>query len=350
MYKVNKPYTVISPIDDAKYTRYGNPDGTGQIIYITDKAFHEAIPLLKGKDVNYEHKPNIVVGKVIDMVHNLEGIETYEGGVIDPKAQGELAKWFAVIEVQPQYFDEIKKIKGISTEIVPLKQVLPNEFDTLPFYSKDNGTIEGGKPDVVFTKIQYTGLAFTDNPRKAVSTILLNSASAVLQPIGFFEKKLDNAKNNNNTQKTILNKMENIDYDKLSNAMMEKLNPMLENACKNAFTNAMTQKNANGEDEKPKDEEKKENSADEGNTVLKALNSMNEKLDTLANAMTKKNAVDEEKKENSADSDEDDKKENSYKNSAGFGFVGNEMYKAFVPQQEPFKNSSNSQKITLSFE
>lgn len=159
-----KEKTRVALIDDAGFTSYtaGNDRRT---IYMPKDLFAERAQTLKNKPVNFEHEEGVAPrGIVIDVVHNLDGIQSFEGDIL--QADGE---YYAILKINDELQEEANKIHSVSTEFHYIERVLKSNLTTSP-YTKDivepDGTIDGIEFDIYCVDIEYEAIALTNNPKR----------------------------------------------------------------------------------------------------------------------------------------------------------------------------------------
>lgn len=305
MYIIEKPNHRVALLDDVGFTTYTKQNMQGETytytMYMPKDVFVANIETLKGKPINFEHEENVAPrGTVIDVVHNLEGIQLPNGDILSSKS--EKGEWYAIMEIKEEFLEEAKKIKAISTEYDYIDRVLKKDFNTHP-YTRDliqDGKIDGDVDfDVVAVKVEYTGLALTDNPKRT------RTMGKVYNSNNIEEKKLDKTTSHNKLNKFLKSKMENTVPD-IKNIVIEALQETLPEMVKNSILSYEAEKEKNAQEEervKSMEEMKMQNSnlADE-NAKLK------EEIEALKNA---KNSANEDKEENSEGEEKKDGEKNS---------------------------------------
>jgi hypothetical protein len=145
-------------------------------IFVSDQFYKSLVKTLVGKIANLSHKADKVVGKIIDVVQNTDGIESFDGATIsnDDKYAG---KYFAIVKfnnnVDPAVISQVYSGTSTQYRLHDMKFGVPKE--------KINGydnclEIIGG---------EYHGLAMVNSPRSTDANLIINSSE---------EKKLDNKK------------------------------------------------------------------------------------------------------------------------------------------------------------
>lgn len=269
----------VALLDDVGFTTYKIAGGGSRTIYLPKEVFASKIETLKNKPVNFEHEEGVEPrGVVIDVVHNLEGIKSFAGDVL--QADGE---YYAILKIKDEFQDEADKISSISTEFNYIKKVLKSDLTTSPYTKnivQNDGTIDGTEFDVYCVDIEYVGIALTNNPKRT--------------------RLKEKAYNSNNIEKKLLDKDINaIKMNKFLNLPMAEAEDKMKEIAKNALNEMIK----NSEEEAKKKEVE--------NSQMKEMikNALDEMLpERIKNSL---DAYEKEKEKNSATADKKDGEENA---------------------------------------
>lgn len=347
MYIVKEPNTYIMALDDIGLTEYKNNDGTTRNVYMPKSVFIKSIPNLKGVDVKIEHKTHSehkgFCGKVIDVVHNIEGIKAYDGTIKDPKKNPECAVWYAIIKVDKDKVAIINKMlsehqrAGISTEY--LKESLKDPSLFMKHFEEfdEEGMVNGTVPDEVACDVEYNGIAFVKEPKRAYTT----------QHNSKEEKKLDKQNTGILIDKTFNQTMSNEAIEKLTNSIEEikdsvkGLHNTLPKIMNDSYSSYDKQKQEAIKNSQEKEEEKK------GESWKEAINTLDKRLTKLETDLinnASKNSKEEDEEENSTEADEQEQnsKEEGYKSigkKIKNGFNATQEHNSKEKKEFPFQSS-----------
>jgi len=277
-------------------------------IFVSDQFYKSLVKTLVGKIANLSHKADEVVGKIIDVVQNTDGIESFDGATIsnDDKYAG---KYFAIVKfnnnVDPAVISQVYSGTSTQYRLQDMKFGVPKE--------KINGydnclEIIGG---------EYDGLAMVNSPRSTDATLIINSSE---------EKKLDNKKELKTLENSnfLLKKMD--DENKTYNE--DDINKIVDKRLDDRAQQAESERVAN---------EEKENAEQRLLSIENRLKNMEDnyaKAQNSTDTKDEKDSVDnegekDESKTDSVDNEgEDEKKDDDSVNNSNDS--ANNNYQAFI--------------------
>jgi hypothetical protein len=314
MYTV-KEKSRITLLDDVGFTTY--TEGDSRTIYLPKEVFVARIGTLKNKPINFEHEEGVEPrGGVIDVVHNLEGIKTFEDNILP--ADGE---YYAVLKIKDEFQDEADKISSISTEFRYIKKVLKPDLTTSPYTKTvvyDDGTIDGTEFDIYCVDIEYVGLALTNNPKRT--------------------RLKEKVYNSNNIEKKLLDKdINTIKINEFLNLPMESAEEKLKEIAKNTYSEMIKNSEEEAKQKEEADNQLKEKIAN----VIDAI--LPDKIKNALEAYAKEKEQNSEKEENSEEEEKEKKEENSEKEEKeGEKNSANYVASQFAKAAQTVKGEKNS--------